>query len=416
MRVLEIALKDLRQFSRSLPTLVMSLAAPLVLTAIMGFAFGGIGRGQAPRLQVTTLQVANLDQGLPGSPTNLGGELLETLQDPALSELMHVTTAADEASVRAAVDGREVEVALIIPPGFSAAVASPEGQPAEVTLYHDPTLSTRPVIVASAIQRMLDAFSGTRVAGLLTWEQLTARGAPASVIGSSLVRAAESFARAVRDLPLLTVETVSLSRVKSEGIRTLMGRVNAGMMVFFMFYMAALAAESILHEEEERTLQRLFTLPTRRATVLAGKFLSVVMIVLVQAALLVAASALLFGIRWGDTLGVGLQLLASVVSAGGAGLLLVSLARNTRQAGFLFGGVLAVMGMAGGLFTVGFSNLPKALDTIALLTPHGWAMRGWNVLLRGEDASAVLLPAAVSLVIGLVTFTLGAQIFRRRYA
>jgi ABC-2 type transport system permease protein len=415
MRALDIAIKDLKQFARDLPALVMSLAAPLALTAMIGFAFGGLGGG-TPQLQLTTLQVANLDQGQPGSALKLGQELLEILQGPGFEGIVQVSLAADEASARAAVESRQVEAALIVPPGFTAAVASPAGEPAEVLLYHDPALTLRPSVVGSAIQGVLDLFSGSQVAAHLTGEMLAARGAPPAVIAEAAARVAGQYVHGAQERPLLTIRQSSLARATSEGFQALLNQIYAGMLVFFVFFTAATTAETILKEDEERTLARLFTTPTPRATILAGKFASVLLVVLVQAAVLVVAAALLFGTRWGNVAGLAVQLLATVIVAGGLGLLLVSFARDTRQAGYLLGAVLTVLGMAGGLFTVGFTNLPRAFDTMALLTPHGWAMKGWRLLLRGEGVEAVLGPAAVCVAAGILLFALGALRFRRRYA
>ncbi|MDI7277915.1 MAG: ABC transporter permease, partial [Anaerolineae bacterium] len=382
-KALAIAAKDLKQYVRNIPGLTFSLAAPLVLTAIIGFAMGGFRSGSAPRLQVTTVQVANLDQGLPTSPTNLGEQLVHTLQGPEFGDLMRVTLAADEASARSAVDRREAEAALIVPAGFTAAVMSPTGEPAQVVLYHDPTLFLRAPVVAGAVQRVLDLYSGSRVASLLTEAQMASRGAPADAVGAGASRAAEEYGRAAGAAPLLSIRVQSLSGPQLEGNAAMLGQVSAGMLVFFVFFAGGAAAETILREDEARTLPRLFTTPTARTTVLAGKLLSIFMIALAQACVLVVAAALLFGVRWGDPLGVAVEVFALAVAAAGLGLLVMSLAKDTRQAGYLLGGVLSILGLAGGLFTVGFENLPRIFDTLALFTPHGWAMRGWKLLLRG---------------------------------
>jgi ABC-2 type transport system permease protein len=193
-------------------------------------------------------------------------------------------------------------------------------------------------------------------------------------------------------------------------------KINVGMMIFFMFYGAATTALSILREDEERTLWRLFTTPPPRETVLAGKFLSVFVVTLAQTLVLILASRLLFAARWGMQWGAVLLVLTGCMAAAGVGLFLMSLLRSTRQAGIVLGGVLTVLGMAGGIFTAGFQNLPKAFDTVRLFTPHGWAMRGWEALIRGDGIGATLMPAAACAAFGIVFFAIGARIFRRRYA
>jgi hypothetical protein len=72
--------------------------------------------------------------------------------------------------------------------------------------------------------------------------------------------------------------------------------------------------------------------------------------------------------------------------------------------------------MAGGLFSAGMDVLPRAFETVALLTPHGWVMRGWKLSLAGASAGEVLLPVAVVLVMGIAFFAFGAVTFRRRLA
>ena len=46
------------------------------------------------------------------------------------------------------------------------------------------------------------------------------------------------------------------------------------MMIFFMFFGAANVARTILTEDRDGTLPRLFTTPTRHGTIIGGKFVS----------------------------------------------------------------------------------------------------------------------------------------------
>ncbi len=416
MKLLTVAIKDLKQFARNVPGLAMSLAAPLVLTGIMGFAFGGLGGSGTPRLQVTTMCVANLDRGQECSALNLGQELVRVLQGPSWNEMVRVTLVGDAASARQAVDRREAEVALIIPPDLTAALTSQPGLTAQLILYHDPARTTRPAIVAGAITGVLDRFSGGSIAGQVTAQQLLARGAPVSVATQAGGRAALEYVGEEGDASLITVRSGTATRAQDEGLGAILGRVNAGMLVFFLFFTAGTAAQSLLREEQQRTLSRLFTTSTPRATILGGKFVAVFAIVVVQAAILVIAGAVLFGARWGSVAGVIVQIVACAVAASGLGLLLISLSRDVQQAGYLMGLVLSVLGMAGGMFTTGFANLPKIVGTISLLTPHGWAMKGWDALLAGQGVTAVLGPAAVCVASGLVLFAAATMVCRRRFA
>jgi ABC-2 type transport system permease protein len=89
--------------------------------------------------------------------------------------------------------------------------------------------------------------------------------------------------------------------------------------------------------------------------------------------------------------------------------------KSTKQAGAVLGGVLTVLGMLGGLMTIGV-GLPPALETITLFTPQGWAMRAWQSALDGSPPSAALVPLLVMLAMGCVFFALGVGLARRRFA
>jgi ABC-2 type transport system permease protein len=188
------------------------------------------------------------------------------------------------------------------------------------------------------------------------------------------------------------------------------------MTIFFTFFMAANSAESIIREDEEGTLARMFTTPTSQAIILGGKFLAVVLTLIVQVIVLLAASGLIFGIRWGQPLTVVLVTLALIVVAAGFGVLLMSFVQNTRQTGPVMSGVLTVTGMLGGLFTSGVPNVPELFDTARLTMPQGWAMHAWELTLQGASVGEVLGPVAVMFGLGALFFGVGVLLFRRRFA
>ncbi len=112
----------------------------------------------------------------------------------------------------------------------------------------------------------------------------------------------------------------------------IIGPIMAGMMVFYAFYTGTSTAQSILKEEEERTLPRLFTTPTSQATILTGKFLAVFVTVLVQIIVLIIVSHLIFGISWGEFGPVALVAAGTIFSASSFGIFVNSFLKD-HQAG-----------------------------------------------------------------------------------
>jgi len=197
----------------------------------------------------------------------------------------------------------------------------------------------------------------------------------------------------------------------------IIGPIMGGMMVFYAYFTGASSAQSILKEEEERTLPRLFTTPTSQATILTGKFLSVFMTVFVQVTVLLIAAHLIFGIQWGNILSVILMAAGIIFSASSFGIFVNSFLKNTKQAGVLFGGVLTVTGMTGmiKIFAMNSAVANKMGDTISLLVPQGWAIRGLIQTMNGEPTVSVLITLLASLVWSVTFFVIGVWRFNRRY-
>src|SRR5512143_1255327 len=162
MKTLDILLKDFRRYFRSFFALGMMFLAPLLITALLYFAFGRPKEGGQFNLAPTRVQIANLDRPEAQEVLAAGNLLVEQLQGPAMQGLLEVTLAPDEASARAAVDRREADVALVIPENVSTAAVQPDAA-AALRLVHDPTLAFGPEIVKILVGEYLDSFTGTKI-------------------------------------------------------------------------------------------------------------------------------------------------------------------------------------------------------------------------------------------------------------
>jgi ABC-type multidrug transport system permease subunit len=125
---------------------------------------------------------------------------------------------------------------------------------------------------------------------------------------------------------------------------------------------------------------------------------------------------LLFDISWGQPLVVIAASFSMILAAAGFGVLIMSFVKSTRQTGPVLGGVLTVTGMLGGLFTTGIPDVPAFFDQAKLAMPQGWALEIWQRVLSGAPFETILAPFAVLTGIGIVFFTIGVFVFRRRFA
>ncbi len=423
MKIWDIALKDLLRSFRSAMLLVMMFVVPLLITGLIYFAFGRAGGGSF-ELPLTRVQVANMDRADTHSGLAAGKMLAEHLQGEELAGLLQVALSPDEASARAAVDSQAADVAILIPAGFSRAVVEP-GAKATVTLVHDPTLSIQPALVHLVVGEYLDAFSGLKIALQVTAHGLQDRGLALDARAIEEVQAAyvawvqaaartSDGARAVT--PILTTRTPQGEAPAGDIVSRMLGPVLGGMTIFFAFFTGAAGASTLLYEDEEGTLARLFTTPTARSAVLGGKFLAIVLTLAVQVSVLLIAGRLLFDIHWGQPATTALLTVGLIVAGAGFGVFVISLVKSSRQTGPVMGLVMTLSGLLGGLIPTGDPSQPGVFDKVSLVLPQGWAMRGWRLALGGAGPAEILLPLAVMLAAGVALFAAGVLLFRRRFA
>jgi ABC-2 type transport system permease protein len=276
------------------------------------------------------------------------------------------------------------------------------------------------------VNQIVDGFAGAKIATAAGHSQLSAHGAAADAV--TLQAIAMQHADWSAELgekqqagndPLFTIQAPAIQEEKAnEEITEILGLVMAGMMVFYVFFTGAAAAQSILIEEEAGTLPRLFTTPTSQSVILGGKIASSFLLLTVQVVVLVLLTSWIFGVDWGHPVSIALVVIGLVVVASSFGIFVTSFLRDTRQGGIIYGGVMTVMGMVGMLptFTAANPAGSSAFETASLVVPQGWGVRGWRLLLEGSAIGDVLPTVAVMLAAGLVFFGIGVLRFRKRYA
>lgn len=434
MKAIDIALMTLVRSFRSFFAVVFMFVIPLLVTGMFYFMFGNIAESGEFNLPKTKVIVANLDEGGPkfnisaknipgGKNAHTMGELIVgILESDDLAKYVELSKTSDAASAHKAVDTQVAQVAVIIPPDFSHQFADLEGK-AVIEFYQDPTLTIGPGIIRAILGRFTEGMSSVKIAvNTFTDEapeekQMYVGEVVQRYLDLSLVQADDPE----KELLDVRVPSGTAKSAAAEGDNPLLrivGPIMAGMMIFYAFFTGTSTAQSILKEEEERTLPRLFTTPTSQATILTGKFLAVFMTVSVQVIVLLIASRLMFGIQWGNLPTVFLAALGIVLSASSFGIFVNSFMKNTKQGGAVFGGVLTVTGMLG-MIRVIAANTPSGESlgaTVSLIVPQGWAIRGMLQSMQGDPLPGLVLNLAVLLIWSAVFFIVGVLRFNKRYA
>ncbi|MBN1440872.1 MAG: ABC transporter permease [Anaerolineales bacterium] len=414
-----VAWKDIRRAARSVFLLVFALVIPLLTAGVFYAAFGGVSFGdESAAVPKPRVLVVNLD------PAGETATLLEgLLAGDDLAAVWDAAREPDPAAARAAVDRGEASAAVIIPAGFSAAVQYAK-QAAAVELYQDPAQTVGSAIVRLVVAQVLDGIAGGRVAVAASGKALAARSIPlddrtASRIGAQYAAWVQAEAGAGLGEAWLEVQSVAgAKQAQGDLLTQMISTIMVMMMIFFCFFTGASAAQSILQEQEDGTLPRLFTTPGRRSAILGGKMLSVLLILSIQLFVLLAVSALAFGIRWGDLASVASAAAATAVLSASFALFLTSFLKSTKQAGMVYGVVVNLIGWIGisrlfAQLVPGLEELSSYADVVSLVSPHGWAVRIWQESMGGQP---VWITLAAMMAVSLILFGVGVHNFNRRFA
>jgi ABC-2 type transport system permease protein len=185
-----------------------------------------------------------------------------------------------------------------------------------------------------------------------------------------------------------------------------------GMALLFLMYTVSYGGRSILAERSQGTLPRLLVAPTSTAQVLGGKVLGIFFTGVAQVGILILASSVFFGVKWGDAAGLFVLILATVFGATGWGMLITALARTPAQVGSVGSAIMLIFGILGGSF-INLDQMPEVLRTVSKITPNAWGLDGFTTLALGGTLPNLVEPILALLIMGAVLFGIAVVLFSR---
>jgi len=373
---LVIASKDLRQRLRDRSAIVLGLVAPLGIAALMSFAFKGTDTFHF------TLGIVDADHG------PVASALIQTLQQPSLRQIVTISPAASPSLASAEVRNQKMAAALVIPAGFSASVAG--GHPLAITTV----TSVNNTIAGSVASSIASSFVAQLNADRLSVATALAAGAPATQ--------AQRLAALAADLRI--PEQAVQRPLGAHELKTI-SYYSPGMAIFFLLFTVSFTSRSFFVDRAQGMIDRMRAAPIHPVEILAGKALSVFAYGVVSLATIAVITSAAFGANWGNPLAAGALGLALVFSVVCLTALVIGVARTQRQAEGFSSIIVFGLALLGGNF-VFLSSEPPLMRRLALLTPNGWAMRGFTDLATiGGGFGTVVLPIVAILVFSAVVGT-----------
>jgi ABC-2 type transport system permease protein len=408
-----IGIKDLKLVFRDRAALIFMLLAPFLLTIGMGFVTGRFS-GSSSGLSDIPVVIVNLDK------EQLGNALADVFSSQDLADLMEPSASADPEAARRFIDEDQAAAAVIIPEGFTRSIIPAEGtvfdanyvppQPVKIEVYTNPSRPTSAGVVKAIVDEFVSRVEEGRTSGMTSILQLMASGILSPQTAGSEAR--ELFQNV--DESESTAITLKTNQEGAAAIEfDMLAYMAPGMALLFLMYTVSYGGRSILAERSQGTLPRMLVSPTKTSQILGGKVLGIFLTGVAQVGILILASSLFFGVKWGDASGVIALILAVVFGATGWGMLVTALARTPAQVASIGSALMLIFGILGGSF-IRLEQMPPLVQTLSKITPNAWGLDGFTTLALGGTLPTLMEPITALLIMGAVLFGVAVVLFNRQ--
>jgi len=412
LKLLLIGIKDLKLMFRDRAALTFMLLAPFLLTIGMGFVTGRFSGGASGLSNIPVI-VVNLDK------QDLGDALEDLFSSEDLTDLMEPIASSDPEAARQAIDDNQASAAVIIPEGFTQSIIPAEGtmfdqnavqpEPVKIEVYTNPSSPTSAGIVKAIVDEFVSRVEEGRTSGMTSIVGLMSNGL------LDPLNAEEEARDLFQNVDESESSAITLKK-NTEGAEAvefdLLAYFAPGMALMFLMYTVSYGGRSILAERSQGTLPRLMISPTHTAQVLGGKVLGIFFTGVAQVGILILASSMFFGVKWGDALGVAVLILVAVFGASGWGMLITALARTPAQVGSTGSAIMLIFGILGGSF-INLEQMPPFVRTISKITPNAWGLDGFTTLALGGTLKNLTEPITALFIMGAVLFGIAVVLFNR---
>jgi ABC-2 type transport system permease protein len=385
MKALAIMRANLTRMGRDRLGLFFVVLLPIIIVFVVGLQFGG---SFSPRIGVYA-----------ESPGELGEELINGFGDLE-PEAWAVVRYADEAALVDAVERGAVDAGIALPDRYDERLRAGEAVAIEYLAQAGGAgigieTAVRSLVAHQAAEVGAARFGSLEAGGTVDEQLVTVRAVAAA-------------------LPPLTVAT------ETAGQETFPSSIRGftlgaqGQLVLFIFLTSLNGAVQLILTRTLGVSRRMLSTPTSVGTIVFGEALGRFGVAMIQALIIVFASAIAFGVLWGDPLGTAAIVIAFSLVGAGAAMLIGSVASNPEQAGAL--GVVGGMGFAAlGGAMVPPEVFPPIMQTISHLTPHAWALDGLRKL-AVDGADLVAVGPQVGVLLAFAAVLLGLASWRLRSA
>jgi ABC-2 type transport system permease protein len=402
MRIVDLAIKDLRQITRDRKSFIFLLVMPIVFTLLFGFAFGGNSTAD-PRLPI-------------GLADEDGSELSRQLVT-MLNASDVVRIEVDDAAVSGLeeqVSDEQIAAAIVIPAGFGDSLLTDAALPVTIVGGGQSGFTIEGEVQASAARLK----SAVQAANLSVETAVAHNLLPGDSDRQAHFNTAFDDALAAWQSPPVTIRHEESSALSGEAEEensnySVFAHSSPGMMAQFAIAGLIGAAGILVEEKKTKSVQRLLTTNMSKGQILAGHFLAMFVMIFLQLSVLILFGQLVLDLPYFSRPAATLMLtVVTAIFTASLGMLIGAVSKTEEQAVVLSLVPMFVLSALGGAW-VPLEFTPETYQRVAFLTPVAWVMDGYkDILVRGQGLEAVSPALLVLLIYAAVLLALAVWHFR----
>jgi ABC-2 type transport system permease protein len=410
--IFQIAIKDLKIVFRDKKALAIMLVMPAVIMFILGNALGPMFEDSNP-IERFTVVVVNEDEGI------LSQVLINDVFRKHGSDVLNTFLESDEDKANEMLKNKKVSSVVIIPEGFTRRFF--EGYDTNIAVKTQADQQYKASIVKSITDgfcRQVFLYWAAASSGV---EVLSEVPKEEGILGEKSEEFPPDLNSLMFDMQQKTgegilefYEDIESNGEGQEKHETVSGMqyYSAAMLVMFILFGASTGTKLMVEERQSNTLGRLLTTGVGKVSLVAGKFLGLLLITFTQAMILIVFTRFSYGVDWGRSIdGVVIITVCAAFSGSGLGMMIGSMAKTSSGAeglSQLFIQTFTIIG--GGMMPL--YMMPGFLRVIAKGTLNWWAVNGYYDLMLGSGFTDILPCCGVLVLMGVLYLGIGVARFK----
>ncbi|KLL01389.1 ABC transporter [Bacillus pumilus] len=368
-----VVLKDLLLFFRDKKSFFTLFFMPIILIAILGAAFGDNMKKDS-EIRINSFRVGITDQ----DKSATSKMFLSTLSKSELSDIFDVKVTSKN-QLEKDLNSRDITMGIIIKPNFEKSILNHDH--VQLNILKGPNSNLQEMVLENVVLQFFQNYHMNRILVPLN------KGKEVEIVSDQLKK------------ELVNERNIHISSQPITSFQYYAG----GMGVLFLLMTVVFLVGSMIEEKEEDVYKRLIVSKLSNTSYIVGKLLGIVLMSMIQLAVIILFTSLVFKVNWGEPFTVVMIGCSFILNAAGFGVLIGSFIKREKtfnSVGILGTQVLAALGGS----MVPLYLFPQWVIDISYFLPNSLALQMFLKSMAGADFNEIQSGLLLSCGMGLAFF------------